>query len=263
MRYLRLMGMFLRASFLQELAYRANFWISLLNSLLNLMVAVTGLVVLFAQVQSVQGWSFASTLALLGIFLTVSALRGLVIGPSLEALMGMDGELATGRLDYTMLRPVNLQFLASFRSWQPFQLIDLALGLGVLGWALTLPGQHLTTANLGLFFLTLLSGMTLIYAVLLAFSALAFWSPGFLFTWVFDAIFQLARYPVGIYPAWLRILLTWVVPVGLITTIPAQALAGDLPLWTALASALVAALGLAAASGVFRLGVRRYASASS
>ena len=30
-----------------------------------------------------------------------------------------------------------------------------------------------------------------------------FWSPGFLFTWVFDAVFQLARYPVGFYPIYL------------------------------------------------------------
>ncbi|MCX6032974.1 MAG: ABC-2 family transporter protein [Chloroflexi bacterium] len=83
------------------------------------------------------------------------------------------------------------------------------------------------------------------------------------FTWLFDGIFQMARYPVGIYPGWLRLVLTWVVPVGLMTTAPAQALAGDLAPATLLGSvALVAAL-LVAASLLFRTGLRRYASASS
>jgi ABC-type uncharacterized transport system permease subunit len=51
--------------------------------------------------------------------------------------------------------------------------------------------------------------------------------------------------------------------VGIMTTVPAQALAGDLPAGT-LAGSLVAALVLLlAASALFRLGLRRYASASS
>lgn len=263
MRYIRLLGLFLRASLLEELAYRTNFWISLLNSLLNLGVAVAGLLVLFGQVQAVQGWTFAATLALLGVFLTVSALRGLVFGPSLEALVGMDGEMWTGRLDYTMLRPVNIQFLASFRTWRPFQLLDLVLGVGVLVWAVSLPGQELSLANLALFALLFAAGTALVYGILLAFTGLAFWNPGFLFTWVFDAVFQLARYPVGIYPSWLRILLTWAVPVGLVTTVPAQALTGDLAPGMAAGSLAAAALALAGASLLFRAGVRRYASASS
>ena len=86
MRYLRLVGLCARASAQQELAHRANFFISLLHSLLNLGTGVLGLVVLFGQVESVRGWDFASTLALLGVYLTIGALRQLFIGPSLDAL---------------------------------------------------------------------------------------------------------------------------------------------------------------------------------
>ncbi len=98
---------------------------------------------------------------------------------------------------------------------------------------------------------------------LLALAALVFWSPGFLFTWLFDGIFQMARYPVGIYPGWLRLVLTWVIPVGLMTTVPAQALTGDLAAPWLLGSAGLAVLLLFAASLLFRAGLRHYASASS
>jgi ABC-2 type transport system permease protein len=263
MYYLQLIGSFARASAQGELAYRANFFISLLHTSLGLGTGVLGLVVLFQQVETLRGWDFPATLALLGVYQTLSALRGLFIGPSLEALVGMDGEIWTGRFDFTLLRPLDVQFLASFRHWRPFALADLLLGLTVLAVAVAQLGQALTLARLVSFLVALAAGVTVLYAILLAFSGLVFWSPGFLFTWVFNGIFQMARYPVGLYPGWLRLTLTWVIPVGMMTTVPAQALSGRLSAVT-LAGGVALALALfVAASALFRTGLRRYASASS
>jgi ABC-2 type transport system permease protein len=97
----------MRASAQNELAYRANFWISLLYALLNLGTGVLGVVVLFSQVETVRGWDLPATLALLGVYLIIGALRNLFIGPSLNALAGLDGEIWTGRFDFTLLRPVD------------------------------------------------------------------------------------------------------------------------------------------------------------
>ncbi len=69
-----------------------------------------------------------AALALLGVYLTVSALRGLFIGPGLESLAGMDGEIWSGAFDFTVLRPVDTQFLVSVRKWRLFALFDLRLG---------------------------------------------------------------------------------------------------------------------------------------
>jgi ABC-2 type transport system permease protein len=263
MRYLRLLACFVRASLQEALAYRANFWIQLMYVLLNLATGVLALAVLFGQVQAVRGWTLPATLALLGVYLTVGALRALFMGPSLDALAGMQGELWTGRFDFTLLRPVNTQFMASCRIWRPFALLDLLLGFTVLVVAVVQLGQALTVARLAAFLVALGAGMTILYAILLAVSALAFWSPGALYTWIFNDIFQMARYPVGLYPGWLRLLLTWVVPVGVITTVPAQALTGAVSGWMLAGSVALAGVLVLAASALFRLGLRRYASASS
>jgi len=263
MRYLRLIKHFIAIAFQNVLAYRMNFWISLLYSLLNLGSGVLGIVVLFGQVEIIQGWTRASALALLGVYLTLGALRGLFIGPSLEALAGMDGEIWTGQFDFTLLRPVDVQFLASFRHWRPLALIDLALGLGVLVTASAQLGQTLTPVRVAAFVTGLVAGLLILYAILLAFSALVFWSPGFLFTWLFNALFQMACYPVGLYPGWLRLVLTWVVPVGVMTTIPAQALTGTLAPGVLAGSVALALAFFAGATALFRTGLRRYASASS
>jgi ABC-2 type transport system permease protein len=161
------------------------------------------------------------------------------------------------------MRPIDVQFLASVRYWHPLALIDLALGLGVLGSAAAQMKAVLTLARLVAFVVALGAGLTILYTILLAFSALVLWSPGFLFTWLFNALFQMARYPVGLYPGWLRLVLTWVVPVGVMTTVPAQALSRDLPAGTLAGSVVLALAFLCGATALFRVGLRRYTSASS
>jgi len=199
----------------------------------------------------------------LGVYLTVSALRGLFIGPGLESLSGMDGEIWSGAFDFTVLRPVNTQFLVSLRKWRWFAFFDLLLGLGVLAAAVIQLQVRLSPWQVLAFLLTLLAGTLILYAILLIFAALIFWSPGVLFTWVFDGLFQMARYPLGMYPGWLQLVLTWIVPVGVITTIPAQALTGSLSAQSLFTSLGLALLLVTAASILFKLGLRRYASASS
>lgn len=253
----------MRVSIQAELAYRANFFISLLDSMLNLGTGVLGLVVLFSQVGALHGWDFSSTLALLGTYLVLGALRDIFIGPSLDALAGLDGEVWTGRLDFTLLRPVNAQFLASFHQWRLLPVVDLLLGAGVLGVAISRMGQALTPWHMITFLVALCAGLVVLYAFLLAFSGLVFWSAGFLFTWVFDGLFQLARYPVGLYPGWTRFMLTWIIPVGIMTTIPAQALSGNLTVPALLGAILFALALVSAATAIFQAGLRRYTSASS
>lgn len=261
--HVKLIQHFVRASLQQETAYRANFFIGLLHALLNVGTGALGVMVLFGQVETVRGWDFPAALAVLGIYLTVSALRDLFIAPSLDALGGLDGMIWSGRLDYALLRPVHLQFLVTFQQWRLFSLFDLALGLGVLGAAATRLSPPLTPERLAACLILLCAGMMILYAILLAFTGLMFWSPGVLFTWVFNGIFQMARYPVGLYPGWLRLALTWVIPVGVIVTVPAEALAGSLPTGALLGSPALAGALFVGASALFRAGVRRYASASS
>ena len=263
MRYLRLTGRYIAASVQEQLAYPANFWISVLHSVLNLGTGVLGVIVLFSQAETVKGWTFPSALALLGVYLVLNALRSLFIGPSFDALAGLDGAVWTGQFDFTLLRPVDVQFQASFQRWRPLAGIDLALGLGVVVAAAVQLGETIPLGRVAVFCLSLMTGLLILYAILLAFAGLVFWNPTVLYTWVFNAIFQMARYPVGLYPGWLRLVMTWVVPVGVMTTVPAQALTGDLPAGSLFGSVVLALGFLVGATVLFRTGLRRYAGASS
>ena len=261
--YLKLVWIFFQVSTQQEMAYRVNFFTSLLYSVLNFGSGILGVYVIFGQVESVRGWSLSSTLVVLGVYLLASAIRDLFIGPSLESLAGMDGEVWQGTFDFTMLKPVPIQFLASFRRWRPFVLFDLLLGWIVLAIGADGMVGQLEIASLVHFLVAFLSGCLVLYALLIFFTSLVFWSPGFLFTWVFNDLFQMARYPVGMYPGVFRLLLTWVIPVGVITTIPAQALTGELKPEMLVVSVLFSVVLAFLSSVFFRKAIRRYSSASS
>src|SRR5437764_4125735 len=136
----------------------------------------------------INGLGCPATLVFLRVYLSMSALRGLFIGPSLDALAGLGGEVATGQFDFTLLRPANMQFLASCRKWRPLALLDLFLGVAVLGLAVSQLGGvgAFSPAAFAVFLVTLLVGVSVLYAVMLLFASMVFFVHGILFTWVFE-----------------------------------------------------------------------------
>ncbi|GAB4423833.1 MAG: hypothetical protein OHK0015_01850 [Chloroflexi bacterium OHK40] len=71
------------------------------------------------------------------------------------------------------------------------------------------------------------------------------------------------RYPATVYPLWLRLLITFVIPIAVATTVPLQALRGDLAWWQILLFLGVGLASLWVALLVWRAGVKRYSGASS
>jgi ABC-2 type transport system permease protein len=78
----------------------------------------------------------------------------------------------------------------------------------------------------------------------------------------FLTMWEAGRWPVALYPRWLQVTLTVLVPVAFATTVPAEILAGRLTP-AALGGAVAVALALAAGSRwCWMQGLRRYAGAS-
>jgi ABC-2 type transport system permease protein len=79
---------------------------------------------------------------------------------------------------------------------------------------------------------------------------------------LFQGVYQAGRWPVGIYPGWLRSGLTFLVPVAFAVTVPAEALTGRLTSQTLLGAAALAFALLLAARWVWFTGLRNYTGAS-
>jgi ABC-2 type transport system permease protein len=259
-RYLRLLWTFFRVGAMGELAYRANFIIQLFESLLELGTAIAGLSVIFSYTSRLGGWTSDQVLALVGIFFLVGGGIRFVLQPSLEQLIE---SVRDGTLDFTLVKPEDAQLVSSIQRVEIWKLTDVGLGIGVLAVALARLGEHVGLLQALQFAAALTAGSIIVYSFWVILATSAFWLvrvENILV--VFQSMYEAGRWPVSIYPGWLRFALTFVVPVGFAVTVPAQALAGHLT-WAVLAGAGALAAGLFTAARLFwRLGLRRYQGAS-
>jgi ABC-2 type transport system permease protein len=165
--------------------------------------------------------------------------------------------------------------LHQFQEVVLWSLIDIAFAIliivvsasGVFPAETSLAPMHAAylgqTGGFLIFIAALLVSLLLVYSVLLILASAAFWYLGTPLMWIFDSLIQTGRYPVGIYPGFLRIVLTWVIPVGFIITVPAQALSGSPGIPALAGGAGLAVFMLSLSAVFFRSSLKKYSSASS
>lgn len=260
MYHLSLIWTFFRIGILNELAYRINFYVQLLQSLLSLGTAIAGLAIVFSHTDSLGGWKAVDILALLGVFMFVGGIIRIVIQPSMSQLME---DVRQGTLDFTLTKPCDAQFLISISQIRIWRITDILLGLGVLFAALIYRGLQIDLADTLLFALVLFTGGAIIYSFWLMLATLTFW---FLrienILVIFQSMYEAGRWPIGIYPHWLRFVLTFLVPVAFAITVPAEALSGRLTpdsIWLSIALSLFM---IAFSRWFWKRGVKNYSGAS-
>ena len=258
--FLRLLGVFLKIGVMHELEYRVNFYIQVLRSAIGLTTGLVGLSIVFSHTETLGGWGPPDLLVLLGVYFLGSGLIGLVIQPSMQRFME---DVRQGTLDFTLTKPEDAQVLVSVRQVQIWKSVDLVLGAAVIGIGLVQLGEALAVWQVLAFIVAMLSGATIIYAFWLVLATLSFWfvkTENILV--IFQSMYMAGRWPVGIYPWWLRSTLTFLVPVAFATTVPAEALSGRITPQTLAGSLLLAGTLLALSRGLWRVGVRHYSGAS-
>ncbi|MGH2451108.1 MAG: ABC transporter permease [Candidatus Limnocylindria bacterium] len=259
-RYLRMFRAFATTEFQFEMEYRVNFVLVLFEMVLVVGTSVAAVLIMFTHTDTLNGWTLPQMIVLLGVFYLVQGGTNLVFGPSFERLME---HVRLGTLDFHLLKPANVQFLVSTRHLRIVRISDLLLGFGVLGYGLALVGDAVTLADILLFALVLFFGAVLIYALLLTLVTLSFWLVRVEnLLAIFWSFTDAGRFPVDLYPGWLRVTLSTVVPIGIAVTAPAEAVAGRLdPAGVALVGAGAAAAWWLA-SAFWRIGLRSYTGAS-
>jgi len=255
-----LLWLFVRLGLLHELAYRTNFVIQVISSGMNLVASLALLAAIFTHTEMVAGWRPPDLLALLGVFFLLSGLLGTVVQPSLERLME---DVRQGSLDFTLVKPVDSQLLVSIGQVHVWRLVDAALGVGLLGLALIQLGAQVGSIQAMAFVIALVAGCVIVYSACLLLATLAFWfvrvDNALLF---FLTMWEAGRWPVAVYPPWLRATLTLLVPVTVATTVPAEALLGRLETQSLVLAVAFAGGLLLASRWLWLRGLRRYTGAS-
>lgn len=260
-RYFSVLLTFYKAAILTDLEYRANFLINMVLSLINIGWQIGGIGIFFLHTDSIGDWSFPEVLLVVGLYIAFLGFIEMILYPNVQEIVR---HIRLGTMDFILTKPIDSQFHASLRKISIWKGIDLLIGVGVVSYALTLQPDSPSAGSILLFGLLCICAVIILYSLMMLLITSAFWFVQLenvmeLLLIFFDA----ARFPVTIFPAWLRILLTFVVPIAFVTTFPAAVLLNRLDTNFALLSIGIAALMLALSVGFWRFALRHYSSASS
>ncbi len=260
-RYLSLLWIQFRTSLLLSAQYRLDFFLDAITGLFWAAAAVMPLFVVYggASRAGVPGWSFGETLVVVGCFITLQAVLDGAINPGLQAVVE---HIRNGTLDFVLLKPADAQFLVStsrFEFWRAAGFLHAALvfvlAFRELGRTPEAAGVLTALMLLGIAIALLYSLWILIVSV--AFVVVKVDNLTYLFTSIFDA----ARWPSSVFRGALKFIFTFVIPIAVMTTFPAEALLGRLE-WPTLGYSLLGAAVFAAfARLVWLRSIGRYTSA--
>lgn len=266
-RALRLLRLQLRTSFLVAAQYR---WEFLLEGVLSLLWAATALAPLFvvyggSSVHGIPGWSFEESLVVTSWFILLQGVLEGAINPCLEAIVD---HIRKGTLDFVLLKPADAQFLVSTARFEPWHVFDALGAVALVGFGLARhvqgggrwPGPGAALGALGLF----LCGVLILYAIWILVICLAFYVVKLdNLSYLFISLFDFARWPRAVFTGWLRVLFTYVIPLAVMTSYPADALLGTLRAPQAAWAVAAAVLLVFASRWLWITSLRRYTSASS
>ena len=252
----------LRVAWLHELQYRAHLVLQLVYTTTSVASALIGLGVVFAHAPTLAGWTHDQLLVVVGLHLIVGGMIGAVVQPGLKLLME---QVRLGTLDYTLIKPRDAQLLSSTQKIDPFKFVDVAAGIAVVVTGLVRSSSDLGAGQVALFGLVAMCGAACVYHAWVLLSTVTFWfiRTGELLD-IARSSFDSGRWPTSMYGGMLKHLLTFVVPVGIAVTMPADVLVhggGHMAGTIALTVAFTIVMGVVARA-VWTIALRSYAGAS-
>jgi ABC-2 type transport system permease protein len=141
---------------------------------------------------------------------------------------------------------------------------DLLLGAVLIIIGIRMSGGSTLPLNFVSFLFLVISGSVILYSLWIVLIAVTFWFVKFdNNVTILQALLDTGRYPATVYPTWLRLIVTYLVPIAVATTVPLQALRGDLNAWQVVFFLGVGVASFLVASRVWKAGVQKYSGASS
>jgi ABC-2 type transport system permease protein len=241
--------------------FRGDLFIWALVELFWISVNVIMVTVIYAHTSTVAGWTKYEMLLLVG---TSMLIQRFLMGFFWSGIFEMGRNVRSGLFDFTLAQPGDPLFMASTRKLELDGLLNSVVAAGLVVYSAAKLGLHPGFWDIALYACMVACGVVIHYSALVLAMSLAFWITssqgveGSYFT-----LMEFSRLPREAFSGLVGIVFVWILPVVVVSNAPARALLhGFQPLWAAgLCAATVGWFAFAVL--VFRMGLRRYTSASS
>jgi ABC-2 type transport system permease protein len=222
--------------------------------------------VIVTQFGAIAGWTFEELVVLYGLNLLPYSLATIFVWYNVFHLEDM---ITSGRLDSFLIRPMGLikQMICSrFGDTSLGQVVVSAVFMTV---AFTLLGNKMTLPLYLYFFCALLGGTLLHIGAMIIFGSLSFWTlrSGDLSDILYYNIRAFNQYPLSIFPPFIRISLTYILPWAVINYYPSlvilQKIQTTEELVLGILSPLIGISVFLLSLFIFNRGLRRYSGSGS
>ena len=218
-RYLKLEILFLKMNIVAVSKYGISYFLSILYELMNGLMNIVYFYVMFGTVHDIAGWERNDIflLVILAYFIDAVCVM-LFIGTS-----SIPDYISTGTLDILLTKPLNHQFLLSFRRPNSVQIINVAIAAVCMGVEVYRKNGGLVSV---LFFIfSVLFSIILMYLTMSSIIFLSFWVVRVGSVWeVVEKLNSASSKPGDIYPKAFRIAMTFFLPSLVIVNYPVEIL---------------------------------------
>lgn len=244
-RYARLYRL-LAAQYLKaRMSYRADFLVSFVFMLLWFLPSFFSVVVLFANIRSLAGWSLEELVFVFGFYMVAMVPNGVFF----QNVWQLPWKVRNGDFIKYYFRPLNMMFYYMSETIDIMSLNGFPIGLALMAWSSVKLGLVWTAARVGLTLVLLASASLVVCAIMVASASTAFWlTNAHSFLNLASRFRENARYPMTIFNGALRFAFSVALPIGFMAFYPSQLIlrpaeAGPVPWLTPVAG--LASFGVA------------------
>lgn len=258
-RYLKIFWALALTASKRYLEYRWNTFGAVISSVMSLLIVVLFVEIIFSQVQNIVGWKKSEMLFFVGLFRVFSALLSLLF---IRGINFLPNYIQRGDMDIFLSKPIDTQFFISLRFTRAYEIINLIPGVALMSYALR--GVETSIINWLLLALGIVCGLLIFYGLYFMCATLAFWLVRFsALTSVNHIINSFLSFPTDIFGKNGSSLLTYLIPLGFIVTVPVKIFFARYPPFFILGGIFFAALSVWLSVKFWNYSLKRYTSASS
>lgn len=218
-KYLRIYKAFIKVSFISDLQFRANFVFRLLTDILWYGAQIVTFEVLYLHTNRIGDWSLEQTRVFLGVMFVTDAIYMVTLHDNLDQF---SERVRKGDLDLLLAKPINSQFMLSLGRIATSLIGNFIIATGWLIYALY-SYSDFSWWRLPWLLIMIPTGMICFYAIRFMISATAVIftkSDNLIYLWY--QVYRLGLRPDSIYTPWMRIILMSLIPVIMISSVPAR-----------------------------------------
>lgn len=217
-RYIKLYIVYLQRAIKSRLEYKKDAVVGIISFVISNTIAVLSIYFVIRNIPSLNGWSMYELGFLYGFSMLPKAIDHLLT----DSLWYVGfWYVKSGVMDRFLIRPVNVLFQVIAEIVQPEAFGEIIVGVVLL----VVCGRKITVTwtglNLLLLVIAMLCGAVVFTSIKLITCSVAFWTKrsGQLMSMVYNTS-DFSRYPLKIYHPVIQKIMTFIVPFGLVITMP-------------------------------------------